>query len=477
MLVGVILGPSAEEVLQEIEEIHSKVDVVELRLDHFDDSALQQLDLIHRKISVPTIFTFRKREQGGQKEISEEERLELFEEALNLEPAFADIEADTEPSFAAKMAELHPNVMLIGSHHDFEKTPEDLQGLLQSMKQKPFAMYKIALKARSTLDLMRLMVFAKEMAPKVPLSCLSMGEYGQPSRVMGPVVGNVLNYTSLRDQVGPLFQLNLDTLNDLYRIRHLTQGSKIFALLGDPIEGSQGHIFHNEIFKNEGINAVYVKLRLPAADLEKFFALVPKLPFGGFSVTIPLKEAILPFLSQIDSTAKAIGAVNTVTVQGPYTFGTNTDASGALNAIELHGKVEGKRVAVLGAGGAARAIAYEAMQRGAEVAIFNRTPERGVKMAQEFGCRAFALDEIGAHPYDILVSTIPPHPEGQLPIPTTAILPKSLVMEINNRPAEPPLLQAAKEKGCRCVYGKEMFVEQGHMQQLLWKKRHVFEKG
>ena len=460
MLVGVILGPTVDAALQEMGEIKGRVDAAEIRLDFFDQTSLTRLSRLRAEAPLPLIFTFRRR---GEEE--------LFEKALALGPAFADIEVGTDPSFVERIAKLYPKISLICSMHDFKKTPEDLEAVLESMKGPHFSMYKIAVHANSTLDMMRLMVFGREQSKRVPLSCISMGEYGQPSRVLGPIIGNILNYTSLRDQVGPLFQFNLDTLHDLYRFPFLTRETKIYALLGDPVEESPGAIFHNEIFRREGIHAIYVKFRLTASELVDFFPLASKLPFGGFSVTIPLKEAAVPLLTRVDPTAALIGAVNTVTVRGEEWVGTNTDGVGALNAIEMHGKVSGKRMAILGAGGSARAIAYEATSRKAKVSIFNRTLKRAGALAKEFGCEAHPLDELAAHPYDILVSTIPPNPDGILPIPTTEILAHTLIMDINNCSGKSPLLRAAKEKGCRTIQGSQMFESQAHLQQVEWKRR------
>ncbi|HAB98260.1 MAG TPA: hypothetical protein DCE71_00355 [Parachlamydiales bacterium] len=469
MLIGVILENSIDAVLSQMQQLKGRVDVAEIRLDYLEPSAWSRLALLKEKACLPLLFTFRKQEQGGHLAVPEKKRLALYEEALALLPAFADIETDTDPAFIERIKTMYPQISLIGSFHDFEKTPEDLASLLESMHPARFSMVKIAVKARSTLDLLRLMVFAKKMSPKCPLSCIAMGEYGQPSRVLGPIVGNVLHYTSLHDAVSSLYQYSLDTLENLYHFSSLTQKTKIYALLGDPIEASRGHLFHNEIFHREGVHAVYVKLRLKTDELASFFDLALKLPFGGFSVTMPLKEAILPLLTRVDPAALAIGAVNTVIVQGQNLIGSNTDAPGALLALEMHGKVQGKKIAILGAGGAARAIAYEAMRKGAEVALFNRTTARGEKIAKDFGCKAYALDSLSAHPYDLLINTIPVDSSGALPILATEILPDALVMDINPVSLSSPLLRAAREKKCLCVDGDAMFEQQGRLQQLAFQ--------
>lgn len=134
----------------------------------------------------------------------------------------------------------------------------------------------------------------------------------------------------------------------------------------------------------------------------------------------------------------------------------NTDGPGALNAIEKHTNVRGKRLAILGAGGTARAIAHEALKRGAMVSIYNRTIERAYQLAAEFGCTGHGLDEL--KDYDILVNTIPAQTVRE-------ILPAATVMDVIYAPKETPLLQAVKRAGCVCIYGEEMFIEQALLQQ------------
>jgi len=467
MLIGVVFRSKIEEILQEMELLRGKVDAAEIRLDYLEDAAWSRLELLREKAILPLVFTFRRKDQGGHLALPDEKRLELLKKALLLKPAFADIEADTKREFIDEVASLHPEIALIGSHHDFKKTPADLQGLLHSMQNPHFKIYKLALHARSSVDLLRLLVFARQNACRVALSCIALGVDGQPSRVLGQVVGNTLNYSSLDDSLNSLCHYSLDTLQQVYGFSRLNLQTKVYALLGDPLEESPGDVFHNQIFREEGIHAVYVKLRLTPFDLQEFFRLAQKLPFAGFSVTRPLKESILPFLSQIDGSAKAIGAVNTIVVNGAEWIGFNTDAPGALHALEMHGKVKGKKLAILGAGGSARAIAYEAMHRGADVMVFNRTSSRGEKLAKDFGCMAFALDALAAHPYDLLINTIPPHPSGELPILASSLRENTIFMDINH---SSPLLKAAEGRGCRCVLGKAMFEKQARLQQEIWAR-------
>ncbi len=443
MLVGSVTHPD------EIEKIGPLVDLVELRLDYFD---------IKKKPKFPCIFTLRKKEQGGVKKIEEKERQKQIEKTLELGPDYCDIEADTDPAFIEKMAKKFPEVQWIGSYHNFNETPKDLATLLNGMKNPHFSIYKIAVKANSTIDMLRLMLFAR--GSKEPLSVMSMGEFGRPSRVLAKVMGSLLDYTGLIDD-SSLYRYDVKTLLEIFHYRKLDRNTLIYALIGDPVEKSPGHLFHNPRFHH---NAVYVKMIVRPSEVREFFSLAKELPFGGLSVTIPLKEIVSAEIDEIRPIAQAIGAINTVAFRNGKTIATNTDAPGALNALEKHILVKGKKVAILGAGGSSRAICYEAMKRGAEVAIFNRTPERAHQLAKEFGCLSFGLDELSSYPYDILVNTIPPTSPDLPPI-----RPKTVVMDVVMAPKETPILKEAKRLRCECVFGEEMFIEQALLQQKEWR--------
>ncbi|HSX11397.1 MAG TPA: shikimate dehydrogenase [Chlamydiales bacterium] len=435
--------------LEDLDKVGSLADGIELRLDSFDD--LTQV----KKPPRPTIFTFRKKEQGGVRDIAEAERLAQIEKLLELGPEYCDIEADTDPMFIARIAKKYPAVKLIGSYHNFQETPRDLPALLQSMYNPHFSVYKIAVTAQSTPDMLRLMIFAK--GAQVPLSAISMGEYGKPSRVLGPIVGNVFDYAGLKEDE-ELHRYSLETLHELFHYRRLNPQTTIYGLIGNPVAQSLSDRFHNPRFKH---NAVYVKMRLAPGEIPEFFSLLRQLPFGGLSVTMPLKEVVLSQMDEIEQVARSIGAVNTVIVRDGKCIGANTDGAGALNALEKRATVRGKRIALLGAGGSARAIAYMAMQRGAKVSIYNRTLERAQRLAAEFHCTGHKLDALGD--YDILINTIPTA-AGHLP----KVAPRAVVMDIVTRPRETPLLAVAKAMGSPCVYGEEMFIEQGLLQQAEW---------
>ena len=250
------------------------------------------------------------------------------------------------------------------------------------------------------------------------------------------MVGNVFTYAALDDQQAVVsHQLSLGELNTIYHIRERNTDTTLFALIGDPIDRSIGHRFHNHYFQQHGINALYVKLALKIDELTAFFSLSQHLPFKGFSVTMPLKQAVLPFVVSQSNLA----AVNTLKVKAHTIEAINTDGDGALAAIEHRLKVKDQRLLVMGAGGAAMAIVQAAHQRGAHITIANRTRANAEKLASI--CRVDILDFAHASkiPFAIVINTIPNVALDQAELKNalcTMLAFKPVVMDVNYNQAK-----------------------------------------
>lgn len=239
---------------------------------------------------------------------------------------------------------------------------------------------------------------------------------------------------------------------------HTEQG--IYLLIGSPIAKSQSDIKHNKVMQALGLNARYAKVEMGELELDGVF----RNCWDGLSVTMPLKEKVIPFLDWVSPEALEIGAVNTVVNKDGVLLGYNTDGIGALNAIEAKRVVRGQRVVIIGAGGAAAAIAYEARNRGAEVFIFNRTKARGDDLARRLGIQSDLLGALQGFSYDILINTTP----SELPVPGDCIREGSLVMDIKSIPVQTELLKIAKSKHCTLVFGYEMWTNQAIEQYKWW---------
>jgi 3-dehydroquinate dehydratase/shikimate dehydrogenase len=438
MICVVIKGPTLLQAREQIKRARQHADLVELRLDLFSEWDLESL----KNLSVPAIFTLRPQDQGGQFKGSEQERLNILKKLATLKPEYLDLEHSVPLSFIHEIKAVHPGVKLILSYHNFTETPKDLDGLYRKMRPIPADFYKIALTPNNPADTLRLILWAKSVSPQ--LIPISMGIKGQISRILSP-----FSYASLEDDPdSPLGQLSAQTLAEKYNYRSLKPQTPLFGLIGDPVDKSVSDHTHNRLIQHFNLRTVYTKIQVSILDLPDWIALAKQLPFRGLSVTMPLKEKILPLIDQIDPYAQACSAVNTLLFENGKITGFNTDGIGALNAIEKHTLVKEKKIVILGAGGAARAIAYEALRRGADVTILKRD-----QMATSIPFE-----------YDFLINCTP----AEMPISPEQILPKTYVMDITTKPKETALLMHAREKGCCIIYGYEMFVEQAIGQFRIW---------
>lgn len=344
-----------------------------------------------------------------------------------------------------KTPTVHDTPLIISSHN-FEETPKDLEAHLSYMQKQKADLYKIATMASSTLDALRMLDFVRRH-PNVIGIC--MGPLGSITRILAPVFQTPIMYASKDNLPNHLGQLSLDTLLNVYHFRKLNPSTKLFGLIGDPVDQSIGHIFHNDAFRQASQNAVYVKMVIKPDELAEFLDYAKKLKFSGLSVTMPLKEAILPHLDAIDPEAQAIGAVNTLSFKDGKIKGFNTDASGALKAL---GPCLGKKAVLLGSGGVSKAIAYALKKAGAEVVIASRTPKEG--------CITF--DQIPTR-YEILINATP-HP---MPLSSEKIVAQTTVMDVSIK--ETTLLHEARAKGCVCISGYLLYLHQALEQQLIWR--------
>jgi len=230
-------------------------------------------------------------------------------------------------------------------------------------------------------------------------------------------------------------------------------------LIGNPVDKSISHITHNRIFQTLGINAIYEKKLINIEVFEDELKSLLRKDYLWIAVTMPFKEKIIPFLDQLDISAELIGAVNMIhNVEGKW-VGYNTDGSGCLNAIESKRRVKDKIVVVLGAGGAAKAIIYEAKRRGANVIVLNRTFEKAKLLAKRFNAD---VSKMLPSEYDILINATSVGMLGQKNnscFSLDDISPSALVMDVIYSPRVTKLISHAQSRGCETVLGSEMFAE------------------
>jgi shikimate dehydrogenase len=231
---------------------------------------------------------------------------------------------------------------------------------------------------------------------------------------------------------------------------------------------SLGAGMHTAGYRALGLDFVYVPFRVNGADLERALSGMRALGIRGFGVSYPHKLAVIPLLDEVAPVARRIGAVNTVVNDDGHLKGHNTDWIGAVRAIEEVRPLGGAGVLVLGAGGAARAVAFGLRERGARVVIANRDVAKAEALAREVGGVPASLGDgsaIVAHAAqsEIVVNATTRGMAGadpSSPLPSEALSSAHLVMDLVYKPIETELLRQARARGATVVHGGRMLLHQ-----------------
>ena len=262
---------------------------------------------------------------------------------------------------------------------------------------------------------------------------------------------------------------------------------KLFALIGDPVGQSLSPAMHNAAFRALGLNCVYITLRVPKPTLANAIAGVRALGIAGLNVTIPHKISIISLLDELDESANLVGAVNTVKNNRGKLIGFNTDGEGALRALEEKiGSVKGKEVVLLGAGGAARAIAFSLARAGARLTIANRTVPRAQALAsaveQKLSTnvkvaslnRAELTKALKNASVLINATSVGMYPKIDKTLVRASMMHRGLVVhDIVYEPLRTKLLREARRAGGKTIDGLGMLVHQGALAFEIWTGRRA----
>jgi 3-dehydroquinate dehydratase/shikimate dehydrogenase len=358
---------------------------------------------------------------------------------------------------------------LLVSFHDFART----RGLEQAADRiaafQPDYV-KVVSTAHALADNLAVLRLIEDRSRSAHVVGIAMGEEGLVSRVLGPRAGAAFTFASLDDGVETApGQVTARTLRDLYRLEQLDAATRIFGVAGNPIAHSLSPLMQNAAFRREHVNAVLLPLKV--RTLADLLTLVLELPMSGVAVTMPLKQEVLPHLANMDPLTAKIGACNTLrTGAEGKLYGFNTDVAGVVRPLEKRLRLKGTRVAVLGAGGAARAAVFGLVEQGAEVVIVNRTHEHAVALARAARAKALKHEQLAKNRFDVLINSTPCGMTGTrqaLPIKEDE-LNAGLVFDMVYTPLETPLLKLAASRGIPVIGGLEMFVQQGARQFEIW---------
>jgi 3-dehydroquinate dehydratase/shikimate dehydrogenase len=476
-----VCAETADETIKQIKRAEELADIIEIRFDCLNTSEIKKV--WNSSVSdKEEIYTFRPKEQGGKRDLSKNERLEFWQSGNVTD--WVDFEMDL---YEMNAVWNHRNI--ICSHHDFIGVTENLDKVFDKMKATNAQLNN------ANNDVLKIAVFADDITDSLTVWKLlertkkdnteiipiAMGEAGKWTRILGLAYGAFMTYASLdAGQETAPGQVSAKDLIEVYRAKELDETTEVYGILGSNTSVSMSPYIHNAAFKYHNLNSVFVPLQVH--DLDEFVRRMVKpetceveLNFRGFSVTIPHKQAIIKHLDFVDETARKIGAVNTVKIIDGKLYGYNTDAQGFVEPLlNSYGDLTNVKVAVLGAGGAARACVYALKQNGAEVTIFARDLAKAASLIEEFEIQSsnFRNQNENYGEFDILVNTTPlgmkGKAEGKTPATAEQLNGLNLVYDLVYIPFQTALMSEADKAEVPKIGGLAMLIAQAMQQQKIW---------
>ena len=479
---GVVAARTASEAWRQIRDAMRYTAAVELRFDWLATAAERRklIALVKnraRKQQISFIATCRRENAGGKFRGSVKEQLSLLHSAIAAGCRWVDLEIETVESFPSFALDLYiARAQRILSFHDFRGMPDatKLARILRRMENlcaaRGSGVIKLAIKCDSLREGLQLLALARKRRNMI---AIPMGEICAPLRILALREGSALSYAPVEEATAP-GQIRLAELCNLYRAGSLTSKTRVYGVIGNPIAHSLSPILHNAGFRARKMEAVYLPFRV--GDLNDFLRAIPRLRIAGFSVTLPHKRKLVSFLDGCDPLAKAIGAVNTVAVRANgKLFGYNTDSLGVLQALQGKLRFAGSRVLILGAGGAARAVAFTLAREGTCVFICSRSLAKTRRLARDVEGEALERKALRESSFDLIVNATPVgmHPrENESPIDASEMNCR-VAFDLIYRPQRTKFLRLAASKGIRTVSGVEMFLAQGIAQWEIWAGRRA----
>jgi 3-dehydroquinate dehydratase/shikimate dehydrogenase len=495
-----LTGRTLRRNLQVLEKYRKYVDIAELRVDCLDMAEQLAIRPFPEQANIPVILTVRRREDGGNWGEGESARIVLLAKALAFAQtdkrrnfAYVDLEEDVSVPGIEEAARAF-GTRIIRSFHNLRGTNADLTAKIRNLRRVGDEIAKASVTPNDLRDVTRLWQAAKDLQ-NIEKILISMGPLGTCTRILANRIGSYLTFTSVKDEEEfPLAapgQIDPRELVERYRFRSINDKTDILGITGYPLTTTDSPKLHNEMYARDSINAVYLPFPAPVADaeaVEDFLALADEIGLRGASVTVPFKEKILSRLSFTDPETARIGACNTIVRDAKGWRGYNTDAEGFSSSLFafIYGEeagipekqrakrtLKGKKVTVIGAGGAARAIVAEVHRLKAKALILNRTGPAAKELATRYGFRWGVLGESGAIEMakfnDIIIQTTPAGMGNDAdPFPLYSFSGREIVYDIIYKPERTLFLRRAEKAGCKTANGYDMLVRQAIGQHRLF---------
>jgi 3-dehydroquinate dehydratase/shikimate dehydrogenase len=460
--------------------------LIEVRLDCLDPLELETgaaaISKLLEQAACKSILTFRPSQEGGRRALDDATRQAFWSSAI-FSGSFFDVELDLAEKFHA--IETSPSLPIdwsrtICSHHDFAGMPAKLDQIYERMSRTPARVLKIAVQAQDAIDclpIFQLLQRAREDGREI--IAIAMGMAGVATRILGPSRGAFLTYASLDVEAATApGQLSVSELREIYRLEKIDRHTQIFGLVGQPVSHSLSPRMHNAAFADAGINGVYIPFE--TSDIRAFIKQMihprtRELDWNvlGLSVTAPHKFSVLGHLDSIDPAALAIGAVNTIVIEGDTLHGHNTDAAGFIKPLaEAFGDLRDARCAVIGTGGAASAALWSLNGAGAQATVIAREAAKGHELAARFNVKSTLLQDANFDGFDVVVNATPLGTLGQFedetPVTASQLRGARLVYDLVYNPTETKFLREAHQAGCKTLGGLAMLAAQAAEQFKLW---------
>ena len=485
-----IAAQNLDEAKQQIKAaIAAGAEMFELRTDYLENLSV---DLVKKLIAetrsatsrgLPIIVTCRDDKQGGARTYPQQLRIEVLTAALKAGVEFIDFEfenfcsSESQERIKAALSQSSKSRLIL-SAHNFKTKFDNIGKLYRDISTVyPAAIPKLVYTANHINDCFEAFDLLANSSGDSIVFC--MGAAGLISRIIAKKLNSFVTYASIDDESATApGQLTIERLKRLYRYDSTNADTELFGVIADPVGHSLSPALHNACFADKGMNKLYLPLLVEGGqrEFDEFLnnvILRKWLNFGGFSVTIPHKQNALNYVRAeqgfVEPLAEKIGAVNTLLINANGKLSAyNTDYAAALDSITstlniTRVDLKDLAVAVIGAGGVARAIAAGLSDAGAKIKIYNRTVKRGEKLAAEFNCDFAGLDELPTLNAKLLINctSVGMYPNvDQTPLSREYIKKDMVVFDTVYNPAETLLLKQAKQAGAKTIDGLSMFINQ-----------------